>query len=1129
MEWEKAGAESNAAPGADWSFSPESLFTASAVASEVQNVRRAETAPTIMTELAAMADDDIPESEAYRCTQEYHNFYYSQMPRDPRMPIPIKSRNANTGSQQPQSGSSTSVGSGAGSQPATSPWVVQKSSLTGDIVSHPHTRMTPGSNPYQQVMPGRVVTPATAQQMLNDPHAPIPHGSRVVYVTEPPKAVTPSTIYVLLPEGTAPPPGATVIHAPPSFLSSSGEPSRVGSGVSHLVSANGQILIATTPSPPNQFHSIPHIVAGPHPSQGPSVVIGVRAPPNHPLAPTPGMQYRPTQQFAPPSHHSPNSNGGGAAGGTAAPIVRHPLLQQYIDTKLTADWNVRLIVGHIPHFCRDQDGSRFIQRQLDESGENVPHVWNEAFPIALELMCDVFGNYVIQKLFEVADEERRIKLVGLFRGNVMKLSMQTYGCRVLQKAFDSVPSKHVDFVANELQGKVAACVFDQNANHVVQKCIEKLASKCQFVADEFLADLQRLACHAYGCRVLQKLFEACYYSEARGVQNPYAPTDLTELLTTVFTKLDELVVNQFGNYVVQHGMMNCSSALQAKYIDRISPQVFVLSKSKFGSNVAEKAVELASEAQRGIIIDALLGDNNNNVASPSSPARSASGEPPLVSMMRDPFANYVVQKLMDRSSPDQQTRMVHVILPHVETIAQATFGKHLLTRMDKMGLLPPAVAAAVLTTKEGSPAAGGNTKNQPRGDKKKSERTTSATTHSASSSVPTKGRQSAVSPATAPLQLSAGSDAAKASQTKSSKRTHRRQRSTASSGASTGTLSAKPTPGTSPATLSLSPPSHSLGGGAANVVSSLSSSAAAAGPIAPRVMQHMPYRSPTTDVIAQQQARHSQDTFSLEGAAPFQQTAPQQQQPALSYNRPAPQQQHQQPTYAQHPLQQQQYPQQHYQAPTQHATYAPHQSQYQPQQQQQQQHSYSAPTANYQPAYQQQYPQQQQQSYGGGGGTTPSQFHHYPTSSSAHPPQNSVQHSQQQQQRRQDSYPQHYSQQYPPNNAGAPSPSGGYSAQQHTATSGGGGGGYEQQSFHQYQQPSQGGGYAPQPSQHQSHQQHQHQQHQSSPWPYAARGEFDHPQINNSGWSGSGASQLTQGQQVRVGSNYMGGAQPPRQ
>lgn len=57
----------------------------------------------------------------------------------------------------------------------------------------------------------------------------------------------------------------------------------------------------------------------------------------------------------------------------------------------------------------------------------------------MQLMTDVFGNYVIQKFFEHGDQSQKRILASKMKGHVLSLSLQMYGCRVVQKVSDADP------------------------------------------------------------------------------------------------------------------------------------------------------------------------------------------------------------------------------------------------------------------------------------------------------------------------------------------------------------------------------------------------------------------------------------------------------------------------------------------------------------------------------------------------------------------------------------------------------------------------------------------------------------------------------------------------------------------
>ena len=119
---------------------------------------------------------------------------------------------------------------------------------------------------------------------------------------------------------------------------------------------------------------------------------------------------------------------------------------------------LREIANHIVEFSQDQHGSRFIQQKLERATPAEKQlVFQEILSAAYSLMTDVFGNYVIQKFFEFGTTDQKSQLVNKvlkqylnismnwkiffpqLRSHVQPLALQMYGCRVIQKALESIP------------------------------------------------------------------------------------------------------------------------------------------------------------------------------------------------------------------------------------------------------------------------------------------------------------------------------------------------------------------------------------------------------------------------------------------------------------------------------------------------------------------------------------------------------------------------------------------------------------------------------------------------------------------------------------------------------------------
>lgn len=355
--------------------------------------------------------------------------------------------------------------------------------------------------------------------------------------------------------------------------------------------------------------------------------------------------------------------------------VRSSLLDDFRNNK-SRRYEVRDILDHIVEFSGDQYGSRFIQQKLEgSSNEDKQLIFNEILPHSVDLMTDVFGNYVIQKFFELGTPSQRSILAKRMEGHVVSLSLQMYGCRVVQKALEYLPVDLQERLVRELDGHVLRCVKDQNGNHVIQKCIERVSPRLiNFIIQAFRSQVYGLTTHPYGCRVIQRIFEHA---------NPQ--DQVQPLLDELHRYTPSLVQDQYGNYVIQHILEKGSRKDKTIIISKIKGSVLNLSRHKFASNVIEKCVVYGSLSD--------LRDLVNEVIT----IRPSDGVLPLLAMMKDPFANYVIQKMLDIvtrqnvSDPAEagillelRDGIVSRIKPQLGTLRKFTYGKHIISKVEKI-------------------------------------------------------------------------------------------------------------------------------------------------------------------------------------------------------------------------------------------------------------------------------------------------------------------------------------------------------------------------------------------------------------------------------------------------------------
>lgn len=61
-------------------------------------------------------------------------------------------------------------------------------------------------------------------------------------------------------------------------------------------------------------------------------------------------------------------------------------------------------------------------------------------------------------------------------------------------------------------------------------------------------------------------------------------------------------------------------------------------------------------------------------------------------MMKDQFANYVVQKILEISNDKQRATLLNRIKVHLQSLRKYTYGKHIVARFEQLsgeGLLTP--------------------------------------------------------------------------------------------------------------------------------------------------------------------------------------------------------------------------------------------------------------------------------------------------------------------------------------------------------------------------------------------------------------------------------------------------------
>ncbi|KAM3582907.1 hypothetical protein VKS41_004664 [Umbelopsis sp. WA50703] len=306
--------------------------------------------------------------------------------------------------------------------------------------------------------------------------------------------------------------------------------------------------------------------------------------------------------------------------------------------------------------CKDQHGCRYFQRKLEEQ---VPQyrdaIFNAVYQHFVELMTDPFGNYLCQKLVEYCDDDQRMMIVEKVAPDIVTISLNMHGTRAIQKMIEflNLPNQ-TRAIVNALNANVVTLIKDLNGNHVIQKCLNKMVpSDNQIIYNAVCKNCVEVATHRHGCCVLQRCID-------HAVDN-----QKSQLVAEIVRNALTLVQDPFGNYVVQYVLDLGDSRYTDSMIKQFLGNVCALSVQKFSSNVIEKCIRVAEPDTRAALIEEMV----NRLL--------------LEKLLRDSYANYVVQTSLDYADPRQRAQLVECIRPLLPAIRNTPYGKRIQSKIHR--------------------------------------------------------------------------------------------------------------------------------------------------------------------------------------------------------------------------------------------------------------------------------------------------------------------------------------------------------------------------------------------------------------------------------------------------------------
>ncbi|KAF2421201.1 ARM repeat-containing protein, partial [Tothia fuscella] len=325
------------------------------------------------------------------------------------------------------------------------------------------------------------------------------------------------------------------------------------------------------------------------------------------------------------------------------------------DNSRYANYKIESMEGQLYELCKDQHGCRFLQRKLEERDEaHIEMIFQETKDHVVELMIDPFGNYLCQKLLEFSTDEQRTTLIRNAAPEMVRIALNQHGTRALQKMIEFISTdEQISIVKGAFEKDVVCLIQDLNGNHVIQKCLNHLKpDQAHFIFHEVAVNCLIVGTHRHGCCVLQRCID-----HATGAQK-------SKLVNAVIQNAYSLVQDPFGNYVVQYILDLSNLEFTRPLCLGFRGRMCELSKQKFSSNVMEKCVRVSDPVTSRSLVDEFMASAVE-----------------MEKLLRDHYANYVVQTALEHSDTETKNRLWDLIIPIIPNIRSTPCGRRLVQKL----------------------------------------------------------------------------------------------------------------------------------------------------------------------------------------------------------------------------------------------------------------------------------------------------------------------------------------------------------------------------------------------------------------------------------------------------------------
>lgn len=238
--------------------------------------------------------------------------------------------------------------------------------------------------------------------------------------------------------------------------------------------------------------------------------------------------------------------------------------------------------GCIGAIMKKSIGSRFLQQMIVSISQNdINMFFYYTSHDLVELMCDQYANYFIQKIIKKCNFSQRIFIYNKVSYDFVEIAKNISGTQCLQVLIEGINTPQEEQILFQIiHSDLLELSTDQNGTHLIQKIIQQIPeSRREYLNQFILIHLVELSKHPNGICVVKQFIT---FNEEEMIKN--------HILYTISAHCAKITLDQYGNYIIQHilekyGYLTCYNITHF-----ICNNFVYFSTEKYSSNVIDKVI-----------------------------------------------------------------------------------------------------------------------------------------------------------------------------------------------------------------------------------------------------------------------------------------------------------------------------------------------------------------------------------------------------------------------------------------------------------------------------------------------------------------------------------------------------------